>query len=370
MIKVGYVHNGYNEVRNILSIKSNNIVHSKVTDVFKLRDYIRFKLSHQNNFYLHNSFNDKLSFPKADVYHFFNGINYGNKPWLCTFEGFLPRYGASKHHEKKAIEAMAKHNCKKLIAFSNFNKNLQLNFLKDKFPEYYDVISSKIEVVYPPQKTHGNKNLDKYDNLKVLKLLFVGHDFFRKGGREVFNVVEQLVAQGFDIELTVVSKLSPDDFISKTTKNDSRVWLEKITHATFCSIHESLSNEKVLDLMRASHVFVFPSLQDTFGYVVLEAQASATPVISTNIRALPEINNQECGWLIDVPQTEKGFADIYSNGYNAISQKIDEELKTTLHNILQDTSVLKQKAENSFQRIGKFHSPEVYSKKLLSYFNL
>jgi glycosyltransferase involved in cell wall biosynthesis len=365
-MKIGHVHSGYPEVRNIFSVLSKKISHIKCIDIFKLRDFIHFKLFNNNNYYLHNSFNDKFSFPKADVYHFFNGINYGDKPWVCTFEGFLPRYGNNKVHEKKAIEAMAKPNCKKLIAFSQFNYNIQLDFIKSSYPYVYDIIKEKSCVIYPPQAILKPFNFSKFDNINTLKLLFVGREFFKKSGREVFNVVERLVTKGFDIELTIVSKLSTDDFISNTSKEDSRAWVEKIKCAPFCNYHESLSNEKVLQLMSTSHVFVFPSLQDTFGYVVLEAQAFGTPVISTNIRALSEINNERCGWLIDLPQTEKGFADVYTNGYAPISSIIEHKLEKILSSILNDTSILKQKAKKSTERIQNSHCVEKFSEKILS----
>jgi hypothetical protein len=73
MINVGFVHSGYPELRNVLSVCSSNIKRVKCVDFFKLRDYVNFKLKNQTNFYLHNSFDDRFSYPKADVYHFFNG---------------------------------------------------------------------------------------------------------------------------------------------------------------------------------------------------------------------------------------------------------------------------------------------------------
>lgn len=44
--------------------------------------------------------------------------------------------------------------------------------------------------------------------------------------------------------------------------------------------------------MKKAHVCLLPTWMDTFAYSVLEAQACGTPVISTSLRALTEINNE------------------------------------------------------------------------------
>jgi glycosyltransferase involved in cell wall biosynthesis len=363
MIKIGYIHNGYNEVRNILSVKSNNIVHSKVIDVFKLRDYIRFKLSHQNNFYLHNSFNDRFSYPKAEVYHFFNGINFGNKPWVSTFEALLPRLGNSTKNIEKGIEALAKPNCKKLIAFSEFNFKMQQNYLRQNFSSYAEELMAKTEIILPPQPII-NQQIRQFNKGDVFRVLFVGNDFFRKGGRELFHAVDLLSKKGANIQLDVVSLLTTDNFVTHTTEVDKKLWKQKLSSASFCRYNGYLPNSKVLELMKESHVLALPTMQDTFGYVVLEAQATALPVISSSIRALPEINNEDCGWIIDVPQNERGMADIHALGYKTISEVLMKGLISKLTNILENPQQIEQKSGESLKRIKDSHDEKVFSEKL------
>lgn len=54
--------------------------------------------------------------------------------------------------------------------------------------------------------------------------------------------------------------------------------------------------------MKNSHVGLLQTWSDTYGYSVLEFQACACSVITTDLRALPEINNNEVGWLIELPK--------------------------------------------------------------------
>lgn len=358
------MHKGYPEKRNIISTnKSSRSRLIQVYDFYKILDYINFKINRKINRFYHNSFHDKISFPNADVYHFFNGINYGDKPWLSTFETILPRYVYPKKSHK-AVEVLARDNCKKLLAFSEFNKNMQLSFLKENFPNHLDSIKDKIEVLYSPQNVNPNCNYDRFKEIDTLKCLFVGHDFFRKGGREVYNVIENMVNEGTQIELTVVSKVTSDNYISQTGKEDEVKWKDKLTSSDFCKYHDSLPNEKVIDLMQNHHVFLFPSFQETFGYVVLEAQSNGLPVVSTAIRALPEINNNECGWLIEVPQNERGFADVFTYSYETISEKIEVGVKNALSDILENKNILIKKSEESVKRIRLNHNPKDYFKRL------
>ncbi|MFP5470708.1 MAG: glycosyltransferase family 4 protein [Bacteroidia bacterium] len=366
MYRVGFVHSGYNEKRNIFGAKYSDFVHKKVVDLFKIFDYLYFKIYKKTNLFTHNSFNDKYSFPKLDIYHFFNAVNYGNKPWICTFETTMPRYNNKDTRVENALKAMAKQNCKKLIAFSEFNKNLQIKFLKDNFPEYAESIIPKVEVIYPPQNLINNDKIRRFENINPLKVLFVGHDFFRKGGREVFKAVSSMTKAGHNVELTVISKLNYDNWISFTSELDTNEWKSKLKKASFCNYYEYLGNSEVKELMQQSHLFIIPSLQETFGYVVLEAQACGTPVISTSIRAFPEINNSECGWLIDIPQTEKGAADVYSNGYDVISKKIELGIFDCLLQVVNQKEMLFSKSQNCVVRIRKYHNIEDFSNKIVN----
>jgi glycosyltransferase involved in cell wall biosynthesis len=56
-------------------------------------------------------------------------------------------------------------------------------------------------------------------------------------------------------------------------------------------------------LYRLAAVFVFPSLYEGFGLPPLEAMASGTPVITSNVSSLPEVCG-DAAFFIDPLQTE------------------------------------------------------------------
>ena len=113
--------------------------------------------------------------------------------------------------------------------------------------------------------------------------------------------------------------------------------------------------------MKDSHVGLLPTWHDTYGYSVLEFQASGCPVISTDIRALPEINNDTCGWVI--PIGEKFDARISplksKQQREAFSKDLSNGLVKLFDEILRSPRImLQEKASESLTRIRAEHDPE------------
>ena len=64
-----------------------------------------------------------------------------------------------------------------------------------------------------------------------------------------------------------------------------------------------VSNQTLAVLYRLAAVFVFPSLYEGFGLPPLEAMASGTPVITSNVSSLPEVVG-DAAVLIDPYQSD------------------------------------------------------------------
>lgn len=103
--------------------------------------------------------------------------------------------------------------------------------------------------------------------------------------------------------------------------------------------HGKVEQAKVIELMKRSHVFCFPtSASEGFPKVVIEALASGLPVITTKVSVLPQLIGNGCGILLDEPTSEnvaKAVQDIFydENAYIGLSTNaIDTASRYSLEN--------------------------------------
>ena len=71
------------------------------------------------------------------------------------------------------------------------------------------------------------------------------------------------------------------------------------TERPFCRIRGHVDHDEARDLLCRSRLLVVPSRSEPQGVVVLEALASGTPVIGSNVGGIPDmIRDGENGWLV------------------------------------------------------------------------
>jgi colanic acid/amylovoran biosynthesis glycosyltransferase len=66
-----------------------------------------------------------------------------------------------------------------------------------------------------------------------------------------------------------------------------------------------VENRSVLDLVGSSRALLLPSYAEGLPVVIMEALALGTPVISTTIAGIPELVDEECGWLFPAGDEEQ-----------------------------------------------------------------
>ncbi len=348
---------GYPELRNFANLPLDGYEMRHCLDLYKIPSFFEYKLTgNMTQFYL-NSFRD-FDLNKCDLFHFFNTISFGKIPWITTFETSIPRWGdVSKKKVEKGLQLIAGKSCKKIVAISDCTANIQKQFVMNYVPSLYEEIIEKMIVIHPPQGVVVKDISMKPSDSIVFTM--VGSGFVGKGGCEVLTVFNDILPKHSDVYLNIVSNLSD------ATKDEYRFCMEVIQRHDRITWYKSLPNHEVIDLFRNSHVGLLPTHAETYGYSVLEAQACACPVISTDIRALGEINNDDCGWLIELPKNGM------KNAKNILrySKEIEDQLRGLFLNILNDYSVISQKSERAIRRIRVSHDPIDVSEKLKCIYN-
>jgi len=305
--------------------------------------------------------------------HFINSVSLGHTPWVTTFETIVPFWGwHTELMSHMALRCLASTHCRKLIAMSNRAYEIQTNFFLRRYPEYRDDIAAKTCVIHPAQRTlvsdYGEKRLEK-DNMVFT---MVGRQFFMKGGMEVLRVFDQLLTRGYPIRLNIVSAMQDAQDPKRMATTDDVAAAKRIInrHPERIRHWGRLPNDKVLELLRDSHVGLLPTHYDSYGFSVLEAQASACPVIITDAVALPEFNSDEVGWVINVDKDACG-TPLYSTVVErrGLHERIEAGLAQAILEIVNNPEVIQRKGLKALERICRDHDPIKTAEKLESIYD-
>ncbi|MCH2232343.1 MAG: glycosyltransferase family 4 protein [Crocinitomicaceae bacterium] len=360
-ILVGTKSNDYLSKRNFSGLPfAARVVFKKCFDLFKIKSFIRFKFfrkSEPNELF---SFKD-FGLNRVDLYHFFSVTYYGKKPWVVTSSVPVPRWNK---FEKKGLTLLSRSNCKAIILLSENCKLKQEEYF-EKFQFDGTEIRGKT-IVLPPSQEVLVQDLSMKPKNKLV-FIIVGHQILIKGGLELVRAFRKLSEEGIsNFELRIISRLDKSGFLDYPESSDHINEIKtEIKEREYIKYWKMLPNTDVLELIKTSSVALLPSYADSYGYSVLEAQACGCPVITTNTSALPEINDNEMGWTIEVPLSKNGRPNVYSpEARLEFSNVLEKGLYTTLKQILEKPEVINDKGLNSLKNIKLNHSPEERANKL------
>jgi phosphatidylinositol alpha-mannosyltransferase len=135
--------------------------------------------------------------------------------------------------------------------------------------------------IFTPPEHHHHHRLHS----GPVKLLFVGRiGDARKGARFLFDAYAGLVARKLPVTLDVVGELG---------QAEPPPQLPGLTY------HGAVAFDRLASFYRACDVFVAPSTgQESFGIVLLEAMASAKPVVCSNIEGYRQVATTEGSTLV------------------------------------------------------------------------
>jgi glycosyltransferase involved in cell wall biosynthesis len=149
----------------------------------------------------------------------------------------------------------------------------------------YNISPSKVKVVPRGANIECNRTISDIERLSsarsknVIKLLFVGIDWYRKGGDTAYKIADYLNKNNIKAELHVVG-------IESIPLNPMPEYI--INHGFLNKSNPEHS--EILDrLYLESHFFLLPTLADTFGIVFAEANSFGLPALSFDIGGIASV---------------------------------------------------------------------------------
>ncbi|MBC7091748.1 MAG: glycosyltransferase family 4 protein [Nitrososphaeria archaeon] len=159
-------------------------------------------------------------------------------------------------------------------------------------------------------------------------ILFVGRFVYRKGLHRLLLIMEHVVKENRDANLTVAGSgyLSP---ILKTA-------IKTLNLDKNITVKVKPTKSELIKLYQKANVFVMPSVYgESFGIVLLEAMASKTPVVATEQGGIREIiSDGETGLLVKKEDADKMCEKILM--------------------LLKDRDYCKQISEKAFQKVKEY----------------
>lgn len=231
--------------------------------------------------------------------------------------------------EKHVLEK----GCKKIVANSN---RIQREILSN-----YNISEDKIVTIYNGVnlKMFGGNHDKRMKTRKLLGigkndlvLMFAGHEFGRKGLQHLISSLPDL---SDDIKLLVVGNDKPNHFINLARKLNVKNMI------LFTGLSRNIEN-----YYAASDIFVFPTLYEPFGFVILEAMASGLPVVASELAGASElITDGNEGFLLEDPTDPAEIAD-------------------KINMLLDSPNMMMQMGRNG-KRTAEEHSWDAVAKKML-----
>lgn len=305
--------------------------------------------------------------PQVDLIHMMNAVCETDKTWCASFETTIPRVWPETNNEKEyyqhLVELMKRPNCKALYPLcKNAYEIAKHNLTSYVTLDDVEALIKKMKVLHPPQKVLiTEEEFDKKHHSQKIHFVFVGSNFFRKGGREIIEILSEF-EEKYRFKLTIISSLVYNDFFTHTSREEMLRIRKIIQEKEWIDYEESLPNEEVLEKCKEATIGLLPSVADTYGFAVLEMQAAGCPVVTTNIRAFPEINNESCGWICEIPIDEFGYC--METDQSIWSEILRKKLRQCFQDIFSNPLRVKEKGRNALERIKRIHDPYKYQEEL------
>ena len=194
--------------------------------------------------------------------------------------------------------------------------------------------------INPEKFTVVYRAVERYKNMankeSTFNILFAGNGFYRKGGMELLDAFSQI--NNSNLRLTIISSFEIDWEVIPTEEQITK-YNKIINTDKRITVFPGLPHHEVIKNMQKSHLFIATTHADPFNNTILEAMACKVPIITSDIRSIPEfVKHKQNGFLIKIKE-------------NSQEQTINE-IKKHIEKLYNNNELRNQFAEESL-RISK-----------------
>lgn len=240
-----------------------------------------------------------------DIYRVGDGLH---RHWMQiqipdNFKGIF-KYLNPRHQVILAIE-------KQIFKNGHYHRIIANSSLcKQQIQHYYGVPEKKIELIYNGIDLNTFNLLVRRKFRQAVRrrsgfkdeetvLLFVGHNFKRKGLQSALQCAILVKARGYNIKLVIAGRGNPRPFIKTAADHgftEDLVFLGQI--------------KNIETIYGASDILIHPALYDPCSNVCLEAMACGLPAVTTRMNGVSEIiEDGQSGLVLEHPWEIAKMAD-------------------------------------------------------------
>jgi glycosyltransferase involved in cell wall biosynthesis len=177
--------------------------------------------------------------------------------------------------------------------------------LSENMKREMNIICKKDDIVILPNGVELEKFQDIYpkEQKNTIKktIIFVGSLRPIKGIEYLIKAMKIMAEKLPDTNLLIVGD-GPE-------REELKTLVQELNLQNSISFAGKVTNEQIPKYMAQADLFVLPSLSEGFTLVVVEAMASGLPIITTNVRGLPEIVKNGENRFIFKPEDPKDLAE-------------------------------------------------------------
>jgi glycosyltransferase involved in cell wall biosynthesis len=174
------------------------------------------------------------------------------------------------------------------------------------------------------------------------KFLFLGKEWYRKGGDIAIEILNELSCRGLPVELHIVG-CSPEGEVPSFVKSHGELWKRDPRQAN-----------ELDSLFQSCDFFILPTRAECFGLVFCEAAAYGLPVVTLATGGVPEVVSPDwslalppppspfacANWILENYRDREKYLRLAHSARTAYEQKLNWQ--TICHHIVQVTKELEK----------------------------